>query len=101
MKENGRMIKLMAMVNICTWMVLVMRDIGKKINSMVSGEKFGLMAQHLKVNMLMVRNMVKVHLLGLIVVSIQVNSLITIFMAKEFTNGLTKDFMRVNGLIIK
>lgn len=50
-----------------------MRVIGKKINSMDLGGKFGLMEQLLKVNMLMVKSMVKVHLLGLMAVTIQEN----------------------------
>ena len=43
MMENGRMTKLMAMVNILTPMGLLTKVPGKRINSTVKAESFGLM----------------------------------------------------------
>jgi hypothetical protein len=51
-----------------------MKDIGKRINNMDSGEKFGQMELHLKASMQMVRNMEKVSLHGQIRAIIQGSS---------------------------
>ena len=51
MMEIGWTIKLMDLADIFIKMVHNMRDIGKMINSMDLGEKYGLMVPHLKVIM--------------------------------------------------
>jgi hypothetical protein len=50
MKEIGRMIKLMDMVNICIWMELLIKVNGNLISNMVKELKLGQMVQYMKVN---------------------------------------------------
>jgi hypothetical protein len=55
--EDGKMIRLMDMENICIVTVHFMKGIGKMINSMVMVLKFGLMVKNMKENILWVKNM--------------------------------------------
>lgn len=51
MKENGKMIKLMVMVNMCTKMVNYLRDNGIQTNNVVVAKKPGLMEEDMKDNL--------------------------------------------------
>lgn len=68
-----------------------MKEIGKKINSMVKELKLGQMVQNMTVNIFMVKNMGKVDLHGQMVVLILVLSKKIIFKGKELIIGLMED----------
>ena len=98
---TGRMTKLMVMVFIHIWMERDMKEIGRKISSMVKGLNPGQMVLTIKGAMLREENMVLEFLLGQIKVHMRDNSLKIILKVKEFINGLMVELMKVIGKIIK
>lgn len=87
MRAHGLMIKLMDMVSTLTWMEHATRVNGRRISNMERVKKHGPTEHYMKVIMLMVKNMGKVHLNGLTVLPIRVTSLITIFTVMELISG--------------
>ena len=101
MMVTGKMIKLMGSVSTLTLMVLSMKDIGLTISSMAKARSTGQMARNMKATISMERKMVMVSSCGLTDLVI-VESLSTIiFMEKVPTDGLTVVCMKGTGEQIK
>lgn len=87
MRENGKMTRHMGMVNTFIWMGLNIQEIGRMINKMVKGRKFGQIKRHMKATIFKARNMVKVYLSGLMVQNIRENFTRITFMGLENISG--------------
>jgi hypothetical protein len=101
MKENGLMIKLMALVSTLTWMVLSTLDSGKKISSMVRERRAGLMVQCMKETIFKGRNKVRETSSGQTAQSTLDSSSTIILRALENTDGLMEEDITANGAITR
>lgn len=63
---NGRMIKLMGLEHMFTWMAQNMLEIGSETSKMDKGRNFGRMERNIKEYIRMVKNKVMVYSYGLI-----------------------------------
>ena len=91
------MIKHTDLESICTLTALGMKEIGKKINSMVKERRRGQMVHVMKANMQKVKNMVKANSSGQMAPHMKACSKIIIFMDMVFTFGQTIGDTKENG----
>jgi hypothetical protein len=101
MRENGLMIRLKAMVNICTWMVPLTRVSGKMTNNMGRELRHGLMEQFMMAFTKKARKMERAISSGEMGHSTRANSRTTILKDMEFISGMIRENLKVNGKIIK
>jgi len=97
MKENGEMIKLMGMADICTQMERCMMEYGRRTNNTEKVEKHGLMELNMKEIMLRERRMEEENSCGQMAQLMMASSKIIISMALAFTFGQTRGDMKANG----
>ena len=100
MKENGVMIKLMEKENIFI-KVLHMKEIGKMINKMVMVQKHGMMALDIQVILLMEKKKEKGNIYGQMALLMKENLKIVHLMEKGNIYGIIIEFMMEIGKIIK
>lgn len=65
MRDNGRMIEHMVLVNIYILMVLNMKDFGLKICNMERVKNFGRIIQNMRVNIVKEKSKDLVHIIGM------------------------------------
>ena len=97
MMDNGLTIKPMALESIVILTVQNMKDIGKKINNMVTDWKPGQMAPNTKANTFKEKNMEPEGSHGLMEVPIMVILLKTTSKVKENITGLMEESTTVTG----
>ncbi len=98
MRVNGLMIRLMDSEGTCILMVLNTKATGKKTNSMVMEERFGLMVPPSRETTWMVESKVRELLLGLMKVPTLETLMRITYTVRESTNGPMVVSIKVLGL---